>query len=137
MSDRRIAPRSLNSAEIAALLLSLVAILGNLLIAMSVPVPTPNLALCLIWIFTLTIVLRLNIDVAHVEINFVAFFVLSAFMLFGSGAALAIFLCSLLLSEIIDQIRSRLRGATPREWQTALVSVSDNLAVDGLGLLVG
>ena len=77
------------------------------------------------------------IVVGGIEINFVAFFVLSAFMLFGSGAAVGILVGSLLLSETISHLRRRLRGDVPRDLITVMTSIADNLAVDGLGLLAG
>src|SRR5512139_2097186 len=110
MSEKRTAPRSLKPAETAALILGMVAVLGNLGVALIVPVPQPALALCLIWLIALTIVLNLNIAIDSVEINFAAFFVLSAFMLFGSGMAIAIFVCSLVLSELANHMRRRLRA---------------------------
>jgi NtrC-family two-component system sensor histidine kinase KinB len=140
MPERQIVPRSLKSAEITALTLAVVAVLGNLGVALLVPVPPldlANLALCLVWLIALTITLNLNIAIEAVEINFVAFFVLSAFMLFGAGAAIALFAGSLLLSELANHVRRRLRAEAPREAITVLVSAADNLAVDGLGLFIG
>ena len=137
MSERRSALRALNPAEATALGLGLVAVLGNLVLAQLVPVPPPDIALCLIWLITLTVVLNLNIVVAGVEINFAAFFVLSAIMLFGPGMAIGIFVCSLLLSEIVNRVRQRLRAEVPRELTTVIASVAYNLAIDGLGLLIG
>ena len=118
MSERRTAPRSLKPAETTALTLGVIAVLGNLVVALSVPVPPPDLTLCLVWLIALTFTLNLNIAIENVEINFVAFFVLSAFMLFGSGAAIGIFVSSLLLSEIVNHLRQRLRAAAPRDAAT-------------------
>jgi hypothetical protein len=70
-------------------------------------------------------------------INFVAFFVLSAFMQFGTGAAIGILVGSLMLSEIADHVRQRLRAEAPRELAAIVISFAYNLAIDGLGLLVG
>ena len=137
MSERRSALRALNPAAATALGLGLVAVLGNLALTRLVPVPSPDVALCLIWLITLTVALNLNIVVAGVEINFAAFFVLSAFMLFGPGMAIGIFVCSLLLSEIVNRVRQRLRAEVPRELTTVIASVAYNLAIDGLGLLIG
>ncbi|NTU63927.1 MAG: GAF domain-containing protein, partial [Chloroflexi bacterium] len=137
MSERQTAPRSLKPAETTALVLGLVAVGGNLGVALIVPVPSPDLMLCLVWLIALTVTLSLNIAVGSIEINFVSFFVLSAFMLFGSGAAIVILLGSLLLSETISHVRRRLRGVEPRDFVTVVISISYNLAVDGLGLLAG
>ncbi|CAG0931721.1 Alginate biosynthesis sensor protein KinB [Thermoflexales bacterium] len=137
MSERRSALRSLKPAEITALALGLVAVFGNLLIALFVPAPPPDFTLCLIWLIALTVALNLNIAIASIQINFVAFFVLSAFMQFGSGAAISILLSSLALSEVIDHVRRRLRTEASREFTTIITSFAYNLAVDGLGLLVG
>jgi NtrC-family two-component system sensor histidine kinase KinB len=136
MSDRRTAPRSLKPAATTALALGLVALLGNLVVAWIVPAPPPDLTLCLIWLIALTVVLNLNIVVDTVEINFAAFFVLSAFMLFGSGAAIGIFVGSLLLSETVNHVRQRLRAEEPRSASAVVISIADNLAIDGLGLLI-
>src|SRR5512147_3136322 len=113
MSERRSTPRSLKPAETTALALGVVAVLGNLGLALIVPVPPPALSLCLIWFIALTIALNLNIAIDSIEINFVAFFVLSAFMLFGAGTAIGIFVCSLFLSELINQVWQRLRAEAP------------------------
>jgi hypothetical protein len=86
MSERRTAPRTLKPAETTALVLGMIAVLGNLGVALITPVPPPDLTLCLIWLIALTVTLNLNIAIDKVEINFAAFFVLSAFMLFGTGA---------------------------------------------------
>jgi GAF domain-containing protein len=137
MSERSPAPRSLNSAEANVLVLGLVAVVGNLVLAFIVPEPLPDFALCLVWLIALTITLGLNIAVGSIEINFVAFFVLSAFMLFGSGAAIFILAASLLLSETISHVRRRLRHDEPRRFAIVTISIFDNLAVDGLGLLAG
>jgi GAF domain-containing protein len=141
MSERPTAPRSLKPAETTALVLGLVAVVGNLVVALVIPlvisVPAPDLALCLIWLIALATIVGLNIRVGSLEINFVAYFVLSAFLLFGNGAAIAILLGSLLLSEANSHVRRRLRGDVPRDRTTVISSISYNLAVDGLGLLVG
>ncbi len=137
MSERRTEPRSLKPAETIALTLGVIAVLGSLGVASIVPVPTPDLTLCLVWLIALTFTLNLNITIESVEINFVAFFVLSAFMLFGSGATIGVFVGSLLLSELVNHLRQRLRAAAPRTAATVVVSIANNLAVDGLGLLVG
>jgi NtrC-family two-component system sensor histidine kinase KinB len=137
MSERPTAPRSLKPAETTALVLGVVAVLGNLAVALIVPVPPPDLLLCLVWLIALTVTLSLNIAVGSIEINFVAFFVLSAFLLLGSGAATIILLGSLLLSETISHVRRRLRGIAPRAVTTAAGSMINNVAVDGLGLLAG
>jgi hypothetical protein len=114
-----------------------IAVLGNLGVALIVPVPPTNLTLCLIWLIALTVTLNLRIAIDNVEINFAAFFVLSAFMLLGSGAALGIFVSSLLLSEIVNHARQRLRAEAPRDVIPVVDSIAYNLAVDGLGLLIG
>jgi NtrC-family two-component system sensor histidine kinase KinB len=137
MSERPTAPRSLKSAETTALVLGLVAVVGNLGIALLIPVPPPDLALCLVWLIALATIVGLNIQVGSLEINFVAYFVLSAFLLFGTGAALGIMLGGLFLSEANSHIRRRLRGDVTRDWATVITSVSYNLAVDGMGLLAG
>jgi GAF domain-containing protein len=137
MSERPTAPRSLKPAETTALVLGLVAVVGNLVVALIIPVPAPDPALCLIWLIALATIVGLNIRVGNLEINFVAYFVLSAFLLFGNGAALAILLGGLLLSEANSHVRRRLRGDVPRDRTTVISSISYNLAVDGVGLLVG
>jgi GAF domain-containing protein/nitrogen-specific signal transduction histidine kinase len=137
MPEWRTAPRALKPAETMALILGLVAVLGNLGLALIVSVPPPDLTLCLIWLLTLTVALNLNIAIDKVEINFAAFFVLSAFMLFGSGAAIGIFVSSLLLGELVNHVRQRFRAETPRDVSTVVNSIFNNLAVDGLGLLIG
>ncbi len=137
MSERRTAPRSLKPVETTALVLGLAAVLGNLVVALIVPVPPPDLTLCLIWLIALTIALNLNIAIGSIEINFAAFFVLSAFMLFGSGAAIGIFIGSLLLSEFANRMLQHFRAEAPRDFVTIVASLANNLAVDGLGLFVG
>jgi GAF domain-containing protein len=137
MSERPTAPRSLKPAETTALVLGVVAVVGNLAVALIIPVPLPDLMLCLVWLIALTVTLSLNIAVGSIEINFVAFFVLSAFLLFGSGAAIIILLGSLLLSETIGHVQRRLRGIAPRDVTTVASSMINNVAVDGLGLLAG
>jgi GAF domain-containing protein len=137
MSEQRTAPRSLKAAETAALILGMVAVLGNLGVALIVPVPPPDLTLCLIWIVALAIVLNLDIVVDSVEINFASFFVLSAFMLFGSGIAIGVLVCSLLLSELAKYLRRRLRAEAPRDRAAVAASIANSLAIDGLGLLAG
>jgi len=42
-----------------------------------------------------------------------------------------------LLSEIVDHARQRLRAEAPRDVITVVDSIARNLAVDGLGLLIG
>ncbi len=137
MSKRRNTFRSLKPSETAALALGLAALLGNLTLAFAIPVPPPDLALCLIWLIALAAIAGLNIQVGGIEINFIAFFILSAFMLFGTGAAIFLLLGALLLSEANSHIRRRLRGDTPRSLKTVVISIGYNLAVDGWGLLVG
>lgn len=137
MSDRQTVPAPRKPAETTALALGIIAILGNLGLALIIPAPPLDLALCLIWLIALTVVLNFNIAVETVEINFAAFFVLSAFMLLGSGAAIGLLVCSLLLSELVHHVRQRLRAKTPRPFAIVLTSISYNLALDGLGLLVG
>jgi hypothetical protein len=105
MSERRTTPRPLKPAATTALTLGVIATLGNLVVAFSVPVPAPDLTLCFVWLIALTFTLNFNITIDKVELNFVAFFVLSAFMLFGAGVAIGILLSSLLLSEIVNHLR--------------------------------
>src|SRR5512136_1036585 len=110
MFERRTTPRRFNPAETTAVVLGVIAVLGNLGVALIASVPPPDLTLCLIWLIALTVTLNLNIAIDTVEVNFAASFVLSAFMLFGSGAAIGIFLSSLLLSELVNHAQLRLRA---------------------------
>src|SRR5512141_344304 len=115
MFERRSALRSLKPAEATALTLGLVAIFGNLVVALLVPVQPPDFTFCLIWLIVVT------------------FFVRSAFRCFGSGVAIGILVGSLVLSEIVDYGRRRLRAETPRGLTAVIISFAYNLAVDGLG----
>jgi hypothetical protein len=51
--------------------------------------------------------------------------------------AIGILVCSLLLSELANRMRQRLRAGAPRDLVAAAASMANHLAIDGLGLLVG
>ncbi|GEM_PF-961515 len=138
MSDRKSAPRPVKPAETTALVLGLAAVFGSLALALVVPVsPTLPAAIYLLWIVALAAAVNHNIAIDSIELNFAGFFVLSAFLALGTGAALLILITSLLLSEGVNWLLRQLRHDLPRGVWTAVVSISNNLALEGWGLLIG
>lgn len=138
MSNRRTAPSPVKSAETTALVLGLVAVFGSLGLAFVAPVPpTLPFAFYLLWLVALTAALNLNITLDSFALNFAGFFVLSAFLALGTGAAMLILIASLLLSELANGVLRQLRHDPPRRVWTAVVSVSNNLSLEGWGLLAG
>jgi GAF domain-containing protein len=138
MSDRQTALRAVKPAETTAFVLGLAAVLGCLVVALAVPTsPTLPLIIYLIWIVGLVAAQNLNIAIDSIEVNFAGFFVLSAFLTLGIGAALVILVSSLLLSEGLNWVLRQLRRDPPRGVWTAVVSISNSLAFEGWGLLIG
>ncbi len=131
-------PRPVKRAETTALILGLAAVFGSLALALVVPIsPTLPTAIYLLWIVALAAALNLNIAIDSIELNFAGFFVLSAFLALGTGAALLILITSLLLSEGVNWVLRQLRRDPSRGVWTAVVSISNNLALEGWGLLIG
>jgi NtrC-family two-component system sensor histidine kinase KinB len=131
-------PRLVKPAETSALILGLAAVFGSLALALVVPASsTLPAAIYLLWIVALAAALNLNIAIDSIELNFAGFFVLSAFLALGTGAALGILIASLLLSEGLSWVLRQLRHDPPRGVWTAVVSISNNLALEGWGLLLG
>ena len=142
MPDRPSTPRSPISAESIVLTLGVLGLLGNLVLAALTPPPAfqPSTYLLyqLIWIATIAITLNLNISIATTaNVNFVAFFVLAAFLTFGPGATIFVLVISLSASEVATWTNRRLHHAPTRDLSTMLFSISSNLALDGLALAAG
>jgi two-component system, NtrC family, sensor histidine kinase KinB len=138
MSDRQSTLRAVKPAETTAFVLGLAAVLGCLVVALAVPSsPTLPLSIYLIWIVGLAAAHNLNIAIDSIEVNFAGFFVLAAFLTLGTGAALVILVSSLLLSEGVNWVLRQLRRDPPRGMWTAVVSISNSLAFEGWGLLIG